>query len=365
MRLSELIIKDGLKDIANNENKYGVARLLLESILAYKNYRNLYEMIAAGYLYTGRCDLNRALYYAGKGGHKNLVYYYIYDGYRRFNKLHKRRRQGEWSTAMYGAAVGGHKDLIDYCIANGANNWQDGLKGAAINGSKELVEFFISKGANNWSDGLHGASVGGHLSLIYWFIDKGAVNLNIGLLGATKGGHLHLIEFFLSRVAVYSSMSECLEDATYHGHLHLVKFFMNQYKSHFKENGSMMCAKYNALMRKAIASNNLKVVEYINEGCKQYITSSELWNKCNAYIKRHDDYYLCESHRLECKSHKTKYIDYLNEYISYATRHNRTQLIHYFIDQGASNWDLCIREAYNGKHKRLVKFFKALKQSKN
>ena len=48
-------------------------------------------------------------------------------------------------AAMKNAAKGGHKDLVDFFIEKGADGWNWGMEGAAKGGHKELVEFFKNK----------------------------------------------------------------------------------------------------------------------------------------------------------------------------------------------------------------------------
>jgi hypothetical protein len=49
------------------------------------------------------------------------------------------------NTAIYCAARGGHKDLVEYFISKGADNWNYGMRGAAEGGHKELEEWFKQK----------------------------------------------------------------------------------------------------------------------------------------------------------------------------------------------------------------------------
>lgn len=46
---------------------------------------------------------------------------------------------------MGGAARGGHKDLVEFFITKGANEWNDGMRAAARGGQKDLVDFFKGK----------------------------------------------------------------------------------------------------------------------------------------------------------------------------------------------------------------------------
>ena len=97
------------------------------------------------------------------------------------------------------AARGGHKDLVDFFISKGASWWDWGMYGAARGGHDDLVDFFISKGASNWNLGMHGAAEGGHDDLDDFFISNGASDWDFGMQGAARGGHKELVDFFIAR----------------------------------------------------------------------------------------------------------------------------------------------------------------------
>ena len=76
------------------------------------------------------------------------------------------------NKGMHGAAKGGHKDLVDFFIEKGANDWNSGMRGAANGGHKDLVDFFIKKGANDWNSGMYAAANGCHKDLVEFFKNK-------------------------------------------------------------------------------------------------------------------------------------------------------------------------------------------------
>ena len=78
----------------------------------------------------------------------------------------------DMDTAMRNAARGGHQELVDFFISKGANDWNYGMYGAAQGGHKDLVIFFISKGAYNWHSGMRKAAKGGHQDLVDFFQQK-------------------------------------------------------------------------------------------------------------------------------------------------------------------------------------------------
>jgi len=77
--------------------------------------------------------VNEGLGEAAKGGHKDLVEFFISKG------------ASEWDEGMWDAAQGGHKDLVDFFISKGASDWDGGMRGAAREGHKDLIDFFKAK----------------------------------------------------------------------------------------------------------------------------------------------------------------------------------------------------------------------------
>ena len=80
--------------------------------------------------------------------------------------------RGKFNNAMKNAARGGHQDLVNFFISKGAHNWNLGMNGAARGGHQDLVDFFISKGADAWNYGMSGAARGGHQDLVDFFKQK-------------------------------------------------------------------------------------------------------------------------------------------------------------------------------------------------
>ena len=130
--------------------------------------RDLYEAARQGSLKRVNelieqgANVNNGMYDAAKGGHKELVEFFIERG------------AMYWNLGMFGASEGGHKELVDFFVKKGANAWNTGMWYAAKGGHKELVDLFIKKGANNWNDGLYWSKT---TSLKIFFIDQGANNI--------------------------------------------------------------------------------------------------------------------------------------------------------------------------------------------
>lgn len=141
MSLTSIIINDGLSDIKQNKNRYGVARILMELILAYRGVRDgSYETIKAGFI-PDNYYVNIALQYAAKAGNKSLVAYFMANCPSRY-----------WSNGLQGAAEGGHRDLVNFFIDQGVRNWQAGSYGARDGRHTDLMEFFRKKEEQSYRD---------------------------------------------------------------------------------------------------------------------------------------------------------------------------------------------------------------------
>ena len=86
--------------------------------------------------------------------------------------------QSKANESLYEAARGGHADLVVFFISKGASDWNLGMRGAAEGGHGDLVDFFISKGASSWNSGMRAVAQGGHGDLVDFFISKGASSWN-------------------------------------------------------------------------------------------------------------------------------------------------------------------------------------------
>ena len=144
------------------------------------------------FIAKGADDWGEALCSASRGGHRDLVDFFISKGVNVNN----------WNWALHAASQGGHRDLVDHLIANGANNWNwnEALYYASLGGHRDLIDFFVTKGANNLNWALEGASHGGHRELIDHFISKGANDWYMALRCASLGGHNDLVEFFKAKL---------------------------------------------------------------------------------------------------------------------------------------------------------------------
>lgn len=98
MSLSSIIINDGLSDIKNNKNPYGLARRLIELIMQYRIYKQPYEETKAGF-HEDHIDRLQQVFWAGMYNHIDLVDYYAYNEY-------------YYRAALAGATVVGNFDML-------------------------------------------------------------------------------------------------------------------------------------------------------------------------------------------------------------------------------------------------------------
>jgi len=84
------------------------------------------------------------------------------------------RGADDWNSGLWYACRGGHRDVAELMIQHGANNWNVGLHCACFGGHRDLAELMIQRGANNWNWGLRGACLAEHRDLAELMVQKGA-----------------------------------------------------------------------------------------------------------------------------------------------------------------------------------------------
>ena len=83
-----------------------------------------------------------------------------------------------WDSWLFSASKGGHRELVDFFIFKGANNWGLALAGAAKGAQHDLIDFFIKeKGCESWVLAEYGAMCGGHQELVNFFQEKKNKNI--------------------------------------------------------------------------------------------------------------------------------------------------------------------------------------------
>lgn len=256
--LTHIFILDGIRDIVQDKNQYGVARSLLKTILSYRVYNRVYDEIRAGFLpnESANYTLGKALKNAIKGNHKHLVKYFIdkagckidmygsirtavqygymelveymkeiYQSYYPWNK-------STWSLAVleglarinrsdlftietdmlkyicHGAARGGHLDLLEEHYIHTGDHYE--VWRQAARGGHYHILSYLSKGTipdNPWKMAMLEASRGGHTKLIHHCIKHiGEDSINQECLNeAIKGGHVDIVDWFISKLNMTSA----------------------------------------------------------------------------------------------------------------------------------------------------------------
>lgn len=103
---------------------------------------------------------------------------------------------------MLSVGQGGNKDIVDYFISEGFDDLNVYLKGAAMGNKPALIDYLIDKGADNFMDAFYGAIVGGHLNLVKVFINKlrkplSMPSLYLALRDSCLYGHLNITEYLI------------------------------------------------------------------------------------------------------------------------------------------------------------------------
>ena len=185
----------------------------------------------------------KLIYYLDKGGSVENAFdeaslsgdleaaqFFLEDPFSK-NVKDKLSRKIRLNRGMRNSAKGGHKNLINYFVSEGADYWNGGLVGAAEAGRKDLIDFFISKGANFWDGGLHGAAKAGRKDLVHFFIKKGADDWIRAIRGAALGRHKDLIDFFLEKKDNITDLAICLilEDTIKGGHEEILEYIKEKF----------------------------------------------------------------------------------------------------------------------------------------
>lgn len=141
--------------------------------------------------------VDMGMIYATRGGHLDLVQYFISQGAR------------SWKNGMREAARYRQLSMIPLFIRKAEENdclesmWEWGVSGAIRGGHLDLVQFFIDRGSKCWIYEMHDAAKGGNMEIVHFLIANGSRDWNEGLKGATKGGHEELIHFFKKMGGVF------------------------------------------------------------------------------------------------------------------------------------------------------------------
>lgn len=142
MKLTEVIINDGLNDIEYNNNPYGVARNLIKIIIQYRTYESILDEIESGFIDLNRkCPLSIIMQYGAKGNQRHLIEYV----------LSKKNSSNMVLSGMLGTIEGGHQHLVDYFIDKGIDNWYVCVTRAIQYRQLNFVKLFVSKFNMDWN----------------------------------------------------------------------------------------------------------------------------------------------------------------------------------------------------------------------
>src|SRR5579883_1434989 len=107
------------------------------------------------------------------------------------NKDYKRKK------ALYYASKGGYRDIINLFFKNDIKSLNKALFGACRNGDINMIKKFIDLGANDIHWALYHAAINGNIENIKYLIsileNKSTLS---GFFGACKSGNLELVKFF-------------------------------------------------------------------------------------------------------------------------------------------------------------------------
>jgi Ankyrin repeats (3 copies) len=136
-----------------------------------------------------RYIFNKAMYYAARGGHMEIVKLMIEKGVTDFN------------SGMRNAAEGGHMEIVKFLIEKGATGFSGAMAYAAKGGHMEIVKFMIEKGARDFDFTMRFAAKGGYMEIVKFMIEKGATNFVLAMENAAEAGHMEIVNYLLEEVA--------------------------------------------------------------------------------------------------------------------------------------------------------------------
>src|SRR5579875_1280524 len=174
-------------------------------------------------------NLNKALYFASKGGHKPIINLLIKNG------------ANNWVLAFKGACKCGNKDLIEFMYLNIVKDYNtiieqlNNCKNVKLKNyiSKYLIEFLdddsldwlIEKYLDIWNIGLYYVCKMGHRDLIDYMIENGANYLERGIAGACKGGYKDIIDYLIKQDGYIWALA--LYYACQSGNKNIIEYIIN------------------------------------------------------------------------------------------------------------------------------------------
>lgn len=221
MSLTSIFINDGLSDITQKRNIYGVAKNLMETILSYRKFPCTYDEIRSGFYPSSKWFIKNAIIHATLGGHKHLVEYFV--------ECEEKENIREFE----------HKSIFDRHDKPkeiDESIWRDGLEKALSKRHRHseredktqqredktqqredrytnLINYFLEKSGKTFKE-FDLAIQYNYTPLINYFMplidqftnkhDKD-VCWKIGFIGAVKGNNKKYIDYFLSKNITFSA----------------------------------------------------------------------------------------------------------------------------------------------------------------
>lgn len=300
-------------------NNFKTNNIISNNGLYYASSFNNIELVEYFIRLNNNTPMTSGVVGACKGGHLELV------------KMFSEKGEMGYGNCVYYAARFNHRHILDYFQSEGIQYYSYGMNGAAHGGDIELVEFFMNKGSRNYKEAMYYASINGDFNLVKFFAEKCSGNYNTTCLyGAIKNNNLDMVNFFVengSSIQVGLDLAtffdnidmmdyfiqkgaddwdSALINAAHGGHPHLVQYCIERGAS----------APYDNALEFAIIDSNYEIIEILT-----------LYNGCD-----------------------------LNTALLCAVEHNMIDLVIFFIERGADNFEEAYDLAYKIHNKKIAYF---------
>lgn len=295
---------------------------------------------------------NKGLAGAARGGHADLVEFFLVKGARLFEpaflaavrggnedlvQFFTKKGAGDPYKGLAAAIEGNHLRLIDFFLAQDLVYFDEVLEIAARRGNWKLVHLFIEKGARNWGWALRGAARAGHLDMIEFFLAKGA-KLSWGFSGAARAGRRDIMDLFIAKgfKDIYMGLGSAVQGQ----HVETVKFILTEGIDN----------AYVAFLD-AVRLGNVEIVNLVMENAYSVLDRDNVWPEAmqEAAIGGHLN--LVKYFVNEFK------LDHWERGLQAAAKGGYLDLILYFIGEGAKKWDRALKAAYEAGEDWLIPFF--------
>lgn len=349
--ITEKFILQGTHDIKNNINQNGIARNILNQIIQFRTYPNIYEEIEAGF-FPNRANytLEKAVFHAAKGGYLDLIKQFISihnayswdnnincdSNYRRYKFSREHSKTPEEcqcgnsrffhlvfiEAILAGAVIGNHIHIIEYI---------DELT-YKCDSIFCKVQYCMTKAIN-----VH------NLDIINYYTSKypDLIEKMKGLFFqiAAKSGHLDLVKLYQYRPIseMGSRKYHSFEDTGYSASIEVAEYFI--------QNGIQTSSKYPIDMALQHAPEGY--INYIKFLLSQEQLDHE-YDDCLYLSAMFDRYETCKI-----------FIDHgaanAEDVIIYAIKNNKRDIVRTLININCKNFDkyLEIDAEFNNKYLQL------------